>query len=221
MSGTDTTTTLSELLELADILRPTWPAITAGIHASGVPTCDGSEPGGEGGGEPAEGEPAGGGEPSGEPAGEEKDHAAEAAKWKALARKHEQTAKANVAAAKKLAEIEEANKTESQRLSEQAAEAEKRAAAAEGTALRLEVALEKAPEGMSVEQIRKLAKRLSGNNREELEADAAELFADLTPDTGGGAPGRPRERLRSGALPSAGADDDDIKKIAAQVPRMY
>jgi hypothetical protein len=42
----------------------------------------------------------------------EKDWAAEAEKWKALARKHEGTAKANADAAKRLAEIEDANASE-------------------------------------------------------------------------------------------------------------
>lgn len=44
--------------------------------------------------------------------GQEKDWQAEADKWKALARKHEGSAKANADAAKRLAEIEEANKSE-------------------------------------------------------------------------------------------------------------
>jgi hypothetical protein len=42
----------------------------------------------------------------------EKDWAAEAEKWKSLARKHEGTAKANADAAKRLAEIEDANASE-------------------------------------------------------------------------------------------------------------
>lgn len=152
---------------------------------------------------------------------EQKDPAAEAEKWKGLARKHEQQAKANSAAAKRLAEIEEAGKTEAQRLADQASQAESRATQAESAALRLEVALDNAPEGMSVGQIRKLAKRLAGENREELEADAAELFADFTPDTGGTPPGRPKERLRPGAVPSADPDEGDVTKLAAQVPRLY
>lgn len=44
--------------------------------------------------------------------GSVKDWAAEAEKWKALARKHEGTAKANSEAAKRLAEIEESQKSE-------------------------------------------------------------------------------------------------------------
>ena len=47
------------------------------------------------------------------------------AKWKALARKHEANAKANAAAARRLAEIEDANKSEAERLSARAEAAER------------------------------------------------------------------------------------------------
>lgn len=55
-----------------------------------------------------------------------KDWAAEAEKWKSLARKHETAAKLNADAAKKYADIEEAQKTEQQKLTDKltAAEAE-------------------------------------------------------------------------------------------------
>ena len=159
---------------------------------------------------------------TGTAADEARDPAAEAEKWKSLARKHEAQAKANADAAQRLAEIEEAGKTEAQRLADQASQAESRATQAESTALRLEVALDNAPEGMPVAQVRKLAKRLAGGSREELEADAAELFADFAPDTtAAGPPGRPQERLRPGAVPSADPDEGDVTKLAAQVPRLY
>lgn len=45
-------------------------------------------------------------------------------KWKALARKHEQTAKSNSDAAKRLAEIEDSQKTETQRLTDKLTAAE-------------------------------------------------------------------------------------------------
>jgi hypothetical protein len=60
--------------------------------------------------------------------------------WKAEARKWEQRAKENTAAAKKLAEIEEANKTEAQKQAERLAEAETAAAKAKAEALRFRVA---------------------------------------------------------------------------------
>lgn len=59
-------------------------------------------------------EPAAQAAPNAEPTAEV-DHAAEAEKWKALSRKHEAQAKANAEAARRLAEIEEANKTEEQK----------------------------------------------------------------------------------------------------------
>ena len=154
----------------------------------------------------------------------EPDHKAEAEKWKALARKHEGQAKANADAARKLKEIEDADKTEADRAKEAAAEAAQRAEKAEGAQLRLDVALDKAPEGMTIAQVRKLAKRLSGSNREELEADAAELFADFTPATGEteddtSTRRTPRERLRSGAAPSSEPEETDPRKLADLVPR--
>ena len=120
---------------------------------------------------------------------------------------------------------EDANKTELERAQEAASSAESRATAAEQAALRLEVALEKAPEGMPIAQVRKLAKRLSGATQEELEADAEELFADFTPDPGqdSGAGRRPKERLRTGAAHSSSDDDEetDPAKLAAMVRRPY
>ncbi|MFF4779417.1 hypothetical protein ACFY05_42040 [Microtetraspora fusca] len=67
---------------------------------------------------------------------------AEEIDWKAKAREWEKRAKENKTAADKLAEIEEANKTEAQKLTERATKAEERATEAEARALRREVALE-------------------------------------------------------------------------------
>ena len=60
--------------------------------------------------------------------------------WKQKAREQEARAKANAEAATKLSEFENANKTETQKLSERAESAEKRATDAEGRLTRLEVA---------------------------------------------------------------------------------
>lgn len=60
--------------------------------------------------------------------------------WKAEAKKWESRAKENKSAADKLAEIEEANKTEAQRAAERLAAAEKDASTARAEALRLRVA---------------------------------------------------------------------------------
>jgi cell division septum initiation protein DivIVA len=74
----------------------------------------------------------------------------------------------------RLKEFEDRDKTESTRAIERAEAAEKAAAAAEARALRLEVASEK---GLTPAQ----AKRLVGETREELEADASELLETFKP----------------------------------------
>lgn len=113
-------------------------------------------------------------DPAAEPAepSADKDWQAEAAKWRALARKHEQQAKANVEAARRLATIEEASKSEQQRLAEQLEQAKARAEQAELKALRAKVAVAK---GLPPA----LATRLQGTTEEEITADADELAAML------------------------------------------
>lgn len=64
---------------------------------------------------------------------------AEVAKWKALARKHEGNSKANADAAKKLAAIEDAQKTESEKLAAAKDAAEAKAAAATKRAVAAEI----------------------------------------------------------------------------------
>ena len=133
--------------------------------------------------------------------------------WKAEAAK-------NAGAADRLAQAEEAGKSELQRALDQAAQAEARAKSAEGRIARLEVAQAK---GIPPS----LAARLVGDSREELEADADELAAQLRPQ--GGQPGaggagdksRPREALRSGTAPQAEPEENDPTKLAAMVPRPY
>ena len=152
-----------------------------------------------------------------EPTGEV-DWAKEAAKWKALSRKHEADAKKNAASARKLAETEEADKSEVQRATDRATQAEERAKAAESRAARMEVA---AAKGLSLA----MASRLVGETKEELEADADELMTELRPATGAGPKpgdtpgGRPRETLRSGTAPDTKPEETDPAKLAAMVPR--
>jgi hypothetical protein len=158
--------------------------------------------------------PTGDPEPKGDPSGEP-DWKAEAEKWKKFARQHEATAKSNADAAKRLADMEEANKTEAQKLADKATAAEKKASEAELKALRLEVAGEK---GLTPAQ----AKRLIGANRDELEADADELIKTFKSEdkSTGGPSGRPKERLRGGNDPTDHDDDErDPRKLAARVPR--
>lgn len=100
------------------------------------------------------------------------DWKAEAEKWKALSRKNESEVKALRPAAQKLADLEESQKSELEKAQARADAAEKKALETELAALRASVALEK---GLSPSQ----AKRLVGASREDLEADADELLADL------------------------------------------
>lgn len=126
---------------------------------------------------------------------------------------------------KRVTEAEDKDKTELQKLADAKTLAERRAAEAESASLRMEVALDKAPEGMSVAQVRKLAKRLAGATREELEADAEELFADFAPggdddDKSSAPPSKPVTKLPGGKNPTAEPPETDPLKIAAQVRRL-
>lgn len=112
--------------------------------------------------------------------------------------------------ASKLDELENASKTEQQKLTEQVAALEARAAKAEADHLRLSVGAEK---GLSPAQ----ARRLLGTTKEELEADADELLTSFKPaDERPG--GRPREALRGGGAPNEDPEID-VKKIVESIPR--
>ena len=92
--------------------------------------------------------------------------------WKAMSRKNEQQAKANAAAAKKLAEIEERDLTELQKAQRDAETAKREAETARREAMTLRVAAQMG--------IAHLADRLRGTTIEEFEADA-ELLLQLLP----------------------------------------
>lgn len=87
--------------------------------------------------------------------------------WKAEARKWEERAKANKTAAERLAEIEEANKTEAQKAAERLTALERENETLKTSSLRAEVA---AAKGVPLAL-------LSGSSREELEAQAEALIA--------------------------------------------
>lgn len=130
----------------------------------------------------------------------------EAAKWKALAKKHENEAKK---LRKERDDLDNAGKSELEKAADRATDAEKRASASEARALRLEIAAEK---GLSAKQ----AGRLVGESREDLEADADSLLEEF-----GGKPtpgGRPTENLRGGNEPDDEPDEKDPRKLAANVP---
>lgn len=118
-------------------------------------------------------------------------------------------------------DFEDAKKTEQERLTDRASDLEKQLTDAERNAARYEIALEK---GLTKSQ----AKRLVGSTREELEADADELLADLgvttedPEDAEGEKPApsrRPRERLRPGAAPDAEPEETDPAKLAEAVQK--
>ena len=144
----------------------------------------------------------------------DKDWHAEADKWKRLSRENEAKAKANAAAAKRLAEIEESQKSDQQKLADAQKAFEDRALKAEREAARLRVGMKK---GLTEAQVR----RLVGDTDEELEADADELLATFAPPEGEAdtdLPRRPRERLRPGARPEA-EPEPSVKEIVASIPR--
>lgn len=92
--------------------------------------------------------------------------------WKSHAKKWEARAKENAEAARKLAELEEKDKTEQQKLADKLAKAEQARQDAERSLLRSQVAVDK---GLSP----KLAARLQGDTLKEIEADADALLEDL------------------------------------------
>jgi len=137
---------------------------------------------------------------------------AERDKWKALARKHEASAKSNADKAREFDRLSESQKSEQERLNERVAAAERAAAEAETKALRYEVAAER---GLTAAQ----AKRLTGATREEMLADADDLLESF-----GGAGKRPpsqkpTENLRGGGDPDDEPEETDPAKLAALHPR--
>jgi hypothetical protein len=151
----------------------------------------------------------------------------------ALRKERQRAAKAEKALKEAQAKLQEANdrdKSEVDKAKDAAAAAERRAEEAERKLLRAEVAADK---GLTPGQ----AKRLVGDSREELEADADELLesfgkAGAKPDddgddgkTKGSRPGakpagKPKEKLAPGEVPDRKDDDeDDMSKVADEVFR--
>ena len=117
--------------------------------------------------------------------------------------------------ADKAKELEDAQKTEQERLTEKLSETEKRAVDAELKAARLEVATEKGLPKSSV-------KFLTGTTPEELEESADELLSLLSAsdeDRGPAVPSKPRERLRGGGNPTEEPEETDPRKLADGLPR--
>lgn len=96
--------------------------------------------------------------------------------------------------AQRFQELDDAAKSEQQRTSEALTAAQERAVRAEGELLRMQVATEK---GLTAAQ----AKRLVGNTREELAADADDFLASMPAPPQASTSRTPVEALRPGALP--------------------
>jgi hypothetical protein len=119
--------------------------------------------------------------------------------------------------ASKFDQLEDDKKSEIQKASDRATQAETRASDAELRALRLEVAMDK---GLTPTQ----AKRLVGKTKEELEADADELIESFKGDGEGDPtkpkpPGRPKESLRGGGDPTQGAEEMNPRELAKGLSR--
>jgi hypothetical protein len=111
----------------------------------------------------------------------------------------------------KLKELEDRDKSDSEKLTERIAAAEKRADDAEAKALRLEVATAK---GLTATQ----ARRLVGTTQDELEADADDLLASFKPGVGASPPGKPTEQLSGGGDPTEDPPVD-MRKVIDAIPR--
>jgi len=144
------------------------------------------------------------------------DYKAEVDKWKKLSRQNEKNFRE---AQRKLQSKEDEGKTESQRLLDERdgfkTQAEKNAAELK----RLQIAGETAPEHATLAQLRKVARRMAGEDDSALEEDAKELWADFAPATKSPVAGKPRERLKGGADPDEEPDEMDPKKLAQMISR--
>lgn len=145
-----------------------------------------------------------------------KDWEAEAKKWRELSRKNEKSFKTASAELKK---YQDADKSESQRLQEDRDSHRSRAEKAELALKKRELAEELAPDHATAAQIRAVAKRMSGDDDDALEADAKELFELIAPKTAAKTPSRPKEKLRGGSEPDEEPEPTDPRKLAAMIPR--
>jgi hypothetical protein len=129
MSLVDSNTIHPDALELAELMRPSWPAIDAALHLSGVPLCEG-EAGGEGaGGEGGAGSGDEGGEGGGEGAGasgDPKDGKFDADYVKGLRGENAATRKKLRDTEAKLKKLEEQGLSEADKLKKDAEEGTKR-----------------------------------------------------------------------------------------------
>lgn len=117
--------------------------------------------------------------------------------WKAEAKKWETRAKENKTAAERLAQLEDAQKSEQQKLTERAEAAERERDEVRIEALRLRIAHEK---GLTPKQ----AARLRGSSEEELSADADDLLSEFGP----AGPRRPQGDVGQGPRTTPSVQED-------------
>lgn len=173
------------------------------------------------GNEPADDPNAAGDEPTEpnegtQPSDTDTDWKSEAEKWKRFARQHESQAKKNADKAKAYDELQDQQKTEAQRAAEERDQFKSQASESSKEAARLRVALNK---GLTEAQ----AKRLVGDDEDELAADADELLATFQTqpeqtDESKGPSRQPQERLKPGATPSSEPEETDPRKLAENLP---
>jgi hypothetical protein len=114
----------------------------------------------------------------------------------------------------RLAELEDKDKSEGDKLRDQLKQAEKDRDDARLSVMRLEIASSK---GLTPAQ----AKRLVGATKEDLEADADELLESFKPADDKTPPDdKPRERLKGGGDPTE-EPEPDLRKLVADIPRGF
>jgi hypothetical protein len=204
------------LSELMDALEQDWPGMQAALRASGVPLNDETDEEREAR-EKKEADDAAAAAAAKKPWGDDADFDAEKA-WKLITNLRsdvDKIKKDRDGLATKVKQHEDASKSEQEKATEAAQAAQQQADAATREAARLRIALKK---GLTETQ----AKRLVGDNEEDLEKDADDLLASFKDDddTGDDASRRtPKPKLRTGAAPSSEPDETDPEKLAEQVPR--
>ncbi len=119
----------------------------------------------------------------------------------------------------RLKAIEDKDKSEVERLTEQVTTLTNQRDAAMTRADRLEVAVTKSLDEGQALRITSAAKRLTGSTREELEADADEFLAAFAaPDPRPAPVGKPREAFKPGNNdPDAPAEETDVRKLGERM----
>lgn len=123
--------------------------------------------------------------------------------------------------ADRLQAIEDKDKSEVERLTEQVTTLTNERDTAVNRADKLEVVMGKALDEDRAARISTAVKRLTGTTRDELEADADELMPLLFPaDDKEPPPSKPREHLRGGGDPTD-TPEADVRAVVESIPRGF